>query len=333
MRRRIIGIAITGVVLYGVAPAILQVFDAFDRIHTIKPWWWLAMVVTQALGLLCFAQVQRVALHTRDWFTVVTSNLASGALSRVVPGGAATAAALQFQMLARGPVNRATAVTGLTAGSLLLLATLAALPLLALPAVIGGVHVPRTLLNASAVGLALFAALFALGFALLRSEGVVDRIARAVTWVACRLPGRDEPPQRLAERLRDQRNLVRRALGERWVAAVAAAAGRWLFDFLTLQAALAAVGAHPRLSLALIAYSTAQLLAQIPLTPGGLGVVEAGMTGTLVLIGVGGGAAAIATLAYRLASYWLQLPVGLVAWILHRRRYGSEAAQVASPAS
>src|SRR4051794_37732692 len=240
MRRRVIGIAITGVVLYGVAPAVLEVFGAYDRIHTIKPWWWLAMVVTQAAGIACFCQVQRVALHTRDWFTVATSNLASGALGRVVPGGAATAAALQFQMLARGPIERATAVTGLTAGSLLLLATLAALPLLALPAVIGGGHVPRSLLNASLVCLRLFAALFALGYVLLRSDRAVNRIARFVAWGACRVPGRDTPPERLAERLREQRDLVRQALGERWPVALAAAAGRWLFDFLTLQSALVA---------------------------------------------------------------------------------------------
>jgi uncharacterized protein (TIRG00374 family) len=61
----------------------------------------------------------------------------------------------------------------------------------------------------------------------------------------------------------------------------------------------------------------------VPLTPGGLGIVEAGMTGTLALAGVPAGAAAIATLAYRLASYWLPLPAGAVAWIVHRRRFGS----------
>jgi uncharacterized protein (TIRG00374 family) len=211
----------------------------------------------------------------------------------------------------------------------LLLGTLAALPVLALPAVIGGVHVPRTLLNASLVGLALFAALFAIGFVLLHSDAAVERIGRAVTWVMSKLPGRDAPAD-IGDRLRRQRDLVRGTLGAHWARALAAAAGRWLFDFLTLVAALAAVGEHPPLALALIAYCAAQLLAQFPITPGGLGIVEAGMTGTLVLIGVSGGAAALATLAYRLVSYWLQLPAGLVGWILHRRRYGPTTAQVAS---
>ena len=92
--------------------------------------------------------------------------------------------------------------------------------------------------------------------------------------------------------------------------------------------AITAVGASPRFSLVLLAYVAAQLLAQIPLTPGGIGVVEAGLTATLVLAGVSGGDAAVATLAYRLVSYWLMLPAGLIAWIIHRRRLA-----VAAPAS
>ena len=65
------------------------------------------------------------------------------------------------------------------------------------------------------------------------------------------------------------------------------------------------------------------LLGMIPLTPGGLGFVEAGLTGLLVLTGISAGDAAAATLAYRLVSYWLPLPAGVVAWILARRRYGT----------
>jgi hypothetical protein len=51
--------------------------------------------------------------------------------------------------------------------------------------------------------------------------------------------------------------------------------------------------------------------------------VEAGLTGTLALAGVGAGAAVVATLAYRLVSFWLPIPAGAVAAIVHRRRYGT----------
>ena len=91
--------------------------------------------------------------------------------------------------------------------------------------------------------------------------------------------------------------------------ALVAAVGRWAFDYLALLAALRAVGAEPDPSLVLLAYVAAQLLGTIPLTPGGLGFVEAGLTGLLRAAGVDGGDAIVATLAYRLVSFWLPLPV------------------------
>jgi uncharacterized protein (TIRG00374 family) len=106
--------------------------------------------------------------------------------------------------------------------------------------------------------------------------------------------------------------------------------GKWLLDLFTLMAALGAVGSRPPLIPVMLAYCTSQLLAQIPVTPGGLGFVEAGLTATLTLAGVGAADAVLATLAYRLFSYWLPLPVGLVAALAHQRRYcaGGSAASL-----
>jgi len=56
-----------------------------------------------------------------------------------------------------------------------------------------------------------------------------------------------------------------------------AAVGNTGFDHLALLCALRAVGATPRPSLVVLAYAASELLALIPLTPGGLGFVEAGL--------------------------------------------------------
>ena len=63
------------------------------------------------------------------------------------------------------------------------------------------------------------------------------------------------------------------------------------------------------------------MLGMVPFTPGGLGFVEAGLTGLLALAGVAAGAAVVATLAYRLASFWLPIPAGPAAYWLFRRRF------------
>jgi uncharacterized protein (TIRG00374 family) len=97
------------------------------------------------------------------------------------------------------------------------------------------------------------------------------------------------------------------------------------------------VGSHPRPSLVLVAYAIAGLLGMIPLTPGGLGIVEAGLTGLLVLAEVNSSQAVLATLTYRIASYWAPLVAGPIAYGLFRYRYRSRPAfpqaSVAGPAA
>ncbi len=226
-------------------------------------------------------------------------------------------------MLVQAGVAPAEVGIGLTAGALLLLGALAGLPLLALPAVLLGRHIPDGLLQAGAIGLAVFVVLFVIGALLFANDGVLRAIGRGLRAADRKLRRRHAPGDELPERLLYERDLLRRSLGRARARAVASAAGRWIFDFLSLYAALLAVGARPSLSVALLAYCAAQLLGQIPLTPGGLGVVEAG-PGTLALAAVPAGPAALATLTYRLASYWLPLPIGLFVWIVHHRRYGEE---------
>lgn len=319
--RRLLALGLAAVVLYGAAPAVLAVLGAYRRLRDVDLAWWVVVVAMSAAGTWCMCALQRLALHGASWFPVVTSQLAGSAFSKVVPGGSAAAGAMQGRMLVQSGLSRTAIATGLTAAGLLLLVALAGLPLLALPAVLFGKRIPDGLLQAAGIGLAVFAALFTLGALLLISDRVLGVLARAGQAFDRRLR-RGRAAAALPERLFGERALLRTSLGAAWPRAVATAAGRWIFDFLALYAALLAVGARPPLYVALLAYGAAQLLGQLPLTPGGLGVVEAGLTGTLALAGTPAASAALATLAYRLASYWLPLPVGLAAWIWHRRRYG-----------
>jgi uncharacterized protein (TIRG00374 family) len=64
----------------------------------------------------------------------------------------------------------------------------------------------------------------------------------------------------------------------------------------------------------LLAYVLSLALALVPVTPGGLGFVEAGLTSILVLAGVSSDQAVLGTLLYRLFSFWLPIPLGVLAW-------------------
>jgi uncharacterized protein (TIRG00374 family) len=313
-------LAITAISLYVVAPSLLDLFDSFGRLTTIKPWWFAALALCQAASLACLWRLQQLALRPVRLEPVITSQLAGNALAKIAPGGGAVGAALQYRMLVAAGVDRQRAVGALTAVNVIVFAAVLALPVLSIPTLIRG-GVSHTLLQLAVVGILLFALLTALSVVLVVYDRPLIWIGVKVQRLINRWRRRQGRPPRkgLPGRLLGERDRILEAFGPRWKAATAATAGRWLFDYLTLLAALAAVDAHPRPGLVLLAFCGGQILAQIPLTPGGLGFVEAGLTGMLALAGVSAGASVVATLAYRLFSYWLPLPLGLAGAVAHRR--------------
>ena len=324
LRRTAFWLAITGISLYLVAPSLLDTLGSWRDLERIDWLWFPAMLVLQAGGFACIWALQRMALLRARWPDVIESQLAGNALGKIAPAGGALGAALQYRMLVEAGLERGRAVAGITAVNLLTFAVVLALPVLAIPTFFRG-SVDRNLVEATLIGVGVFALLSGAAVALLAFDRPLELIARAVQSARNRIRRGSAPLRLLPERLQRERNRLLATLGPQWKQAVIATVGRWAFDYATLLAALAAVGAHPRPSLVLLAFCAAQVLAQIPVTPGGLGFVEAGLTAMLTLAGVGAGSAVLATLAYRLFAYWLQLPAGLVGFALHKRRYARRA--------
>ena len=271
--------------------------------------------------LQCTFALQRLALRTRAWFPVVTSQLAGNAITLIMPGGAAVGAAVQFRMLAISGSDTGSTVGGLAAFSLLGVGGLLALPVFALPVILLGSPTSRGLVNTAVLGAVAFVVFAAFGAVVLAYDAPLRWAGRTVqrlrNWVLRKRP----PLAGLDESLMAQRNEIRAVLGRQWWQALLLSAGRLAFDYLCLLAALRATGSHPRPSLILVAYAAAGIIGMIPITPGGLGIVEASLTGLLVLAEVNSSQAVLATLTYRLASYWAPLVAGPIAYGLFQIRY------------
>jgi uncharacterized protein (TIRG00374 family) len=236
-------------------------------------------------------------------------------------------------MLSTAGFDTDAAVSGLAAISFIGVAALLGLPLFAAPAMIAGIRVSPGLAHAALIGLAgfvLFAGLGALVLATDRPLATAGRVAQKVwNWLT---RGR-HPVTGLDQRLLADRDAIRTVLGEHWRKALLLTTGRLAFDYGCLLAALHATTSSPQPALALLAYAAAGILALLPITPGGLGIVEAGLSSLLILAGVHPANAVLATLAYRLASYWLPLVSGLPAYLLFRRHYARAAQKRAASGS
>ena len=109
----------------------------------MDPWWFTAAVAAEIAHFTCTFALQRLALRTRAWFPVITSQLAGNAITLIVPGGAAVGAAVQFRMLAASGRDTNSTVGGLAAFSLLGVGGLLALPAFTLPVILLGAPTSR----------------------------------------------------------------------------------------------------------------------------------------------------------------------------------------------
>jgi uncharacterized protein (TIRG00374 family) len=320
---RLIALVITGLALYVVFPSLSRVIGAWPELSTLSPAWLVGALAAEVAAFTCNFGLQRLVLRTNGWFAVVTAGLVGNSVTAVLPGGDAAGAGVQFRMLAGAGIDAGNAAGGLTAASLLGIGGLFALPIFALPAIAGGLSVQPGLSHAALLGLAGFVLFVMAGIVVLAIDKPLRVIGRTLQWIWNKTLGRHKKASDLDTKLLDQRDQIRSVLGKDWRRAVLLVGGRLGFDYLCLLCALRATGAHPDASLVLLAYAAAQIVALVPITPGGLGIVEASLTGLLVLAGVSGQKAVVATLAYRLASYWLPLLAGVLAYPVYRRRYRS----------
>jgi uncharacterized membrane protein YbhN (UPF0104 family) len=99
---------------------------------------------------------------------------------------------------------------------------------------------------------------------------------------------------------------------------VAGSLGYWAFDNAVLWACFRAFGESPPIALVLMGYLIGQLGGLLPI-PGGIGGIEGGLIGTLIVYGLPAAATAAAVLAYRVILFWLPLVLGGVAFAALRR--------------
>ncbi|MDH3293052.1 MAG: YbhN family protein [Acidimicrobiia bacterium] len=316
-----IGLAAAAVALYFMQDQLRDLLSSSPRLRTIRPGWFAVMFVLELASFACLWWLTRIVLPRVSWFVAASSQLVSNAVSRVIPGGAATGGAIYYRMLSSAGVDSAKAGGALAVTSVMTTAALVAIPAVAGLMALLGAPIPESLLPAAVAGAVMFVVLLAVGAVAIsfsRPLRVAEAAFRAIVEVCGRLVDR---PWSVGEgRFMDERDRLVEVVGSRWPAVITASAGKWAFDYLTLIAALYSVGAEPRLSLVLIAYAGAQVLGMIPITPGGLGFVEVGLYSLLIISGISAQDASLATIAYRLLSWWVPIVTGFGAWLLFVRR-------------
>ncbi len=306
---------------------------ALSVLGSVNPYFLVAAFVFEAIALAVYAQLTQLLLPREvrpSWPIVFGTVLASTGVNHVVPGGAATTAAVDFRLLGAAGVPRDTLgiALGLQAvGSAVVLNAILWIALVvSIPT--SGIHLIYA--TAAAVGAVIILAFTAAVLSLRRGrDAFADRMVRLGGRIprinAHRVRSAVENAARQIDTLADDRGKLATVL--------ALAAANWLFDAAALWITLRAFGTSPGINGLLVAYGLANVMAAIPISPGGLGVVEAILIPTLVGFGTPATEASVGVIGYRLIGFWLPIPIGAMAYAAvsratgKRRRFRTEIDQ------
>ena len=304
------------VFVYFGLPALTNARNALNKLSEVRTTFLLVGFALQVLSLAAYAQLTRAALPPGSISigTLFRIQLTTKAITNVVPGGSAAGSAMGYRMITLAGVPGAEAGFGLVAasvGSAVLLNVILWLTLLvSIPAAgFRPIYVTMAL-----AGVILLAAFGAIVMALIRGQQQAERAVRALAR-RTRFLNEDRMGalvERLASRLREllaDPPLMRRVAV--WATA------NWLLDAASLWLILRAFGTTARLDSLLVAFCIANISAVIPITPGGLGVLDATLVAMLALFGYGN-TAGLAVPLYRVAQYFLPIPVGFVTYLTLR---------------
>jgi uncharacterized protein (TIRG00374 family) len=318
--RRIVKLLLFALVVHlFVIPQIGGARKALDVLSSVNPLLLAGAVVLEAASFLAYARMTQLLLpaERRPGLGVTFGAvMASTGINHVVPGGAATTAAVNYRLLGRAgvPADELGFALGTQAiGSAVVLNVMLWIALLAsIPA--SGFH--PLYATAAAVGAVLIGIFAAAVASMLRGR---EALANRVAHVLGRLPRvKAESVREVMLGLADQLQQLSRDR-QRLRIVIGMAAANWLLDAAALWVVLAAFGSRPNIIGLMVAYGLANVMAAVPVSPGGLGVIEAILIPTLVGFGTPRAEASIGVVVYRLVNFWLPIPVGAASYVAVER--------------
>jgi uncharacterized protein (TIRG00374 family) len=283
-----------------------------------------ALEVGSALSL---AQVYRTSVQgvgeKIPYLKSLRISMGTFAIGRILPGGGAASAVFAARQLVAAGFDGALATTAVVLAGALSMAVLGAVVSAGAVASLFRGDLPGIYLVIMSSVLGIFLAFIVLAYKALKSPAIRARALHAVERIARTLHLRMDLSEwrtsieEIAAEPPDRKDLARIVI---WSSA------NWLFDSAALWVIFLGLGYRMHVGVLLVGYGVANLVTALPLTPGGLGFVEAGLSGTYTAFGAPASIAVVAVLGYRLVSYWLPVLAGVPAYFgAIRRPVGRDA--------
>ncbi len=313
--RRALAVAVLIAAVVAASTQTKRLEQGADLLENIR-WGWLVVAIAFELAsLVVFARLQRWLLHAGGvrlgFGALFEITLAGNSLAVTLPGGAAWAAVFAYEQLRRRGADRVLAEwVILVAGAL---SSFALFCILASGIWVAGSQGPVASLRWLAAALAAIPVVAAAVGLVVRYSPRARARGSALLASTERLVPRGNRAADLLGLFWSRVRRVRPGLTG-WLVAFVLAMANWLCNCATLVACTLALGAHVHWRGVLVAYALAQISASLPITPGGIGVVEGSLTFALIAYGQSASEAVAIVLLYRIVSFWGVVPLGWISW-------------------
>jgi uncharacterized protein (TIRG00374 family) len=315
LRRLAILLVLALIVEYLVIPELVGASKDLYLLARLNLWWMIAGLILEGLSLFCYALLNQVLLPAEgrpSLSRLFRIDLSAAAIAHVIPAGTLGSAGVGYQLFtAEGVPGTDVGVMMATKGMgstvvlnvLLWIALVISIPLSGFQPIYATVAI---------VGAVMLALLGVLIFGITRGQKRATEISRAI---GQRIPG--VGADRLEHIAQEATASIRRLATNRSVLiwSLSWAALNWLLDAASLWCFIAAFGGYANPVGLFAAYGVANVVGAIPLTPGGLGIIDTLTPFLLVGFGLTRSVATLGVLAWRLVNFWLPIPTGAIAYV------------------
>ena len=317
----IVGLVIMVAIFAVLFPHFADYQQALTQLAEMPNIWIAALIIAGLVNIVVYPFTALAAIPHIGYRAAFVERQAGFLVSNIIPGGGAVAVGTQYGILARYGVSTASAAAAVSADAVWTYLLTLGFPSIAVVLLVIEGRSTAGFALAAGIGLAVVIVSLVVIIMTLRSEEGAMRIARlAQRPVSATYRRFKRTAPDLSSVLLEFHKHASAMVATRWRQLTVTNLAAQLAPMLVLLCALAGLGAYPDpLTLVEIfaAYSVALLLTSFPITPGGLGTVDAALVALLVAFGVDSSTAIAADLVWRIVWFLPQLLVGLGAMGLY----------------
>jgi uncharacterized protein (TIRG00374 family) len=326
--RRVLGglvsLALILFIFIGVIPQFASYSQAWTAIQKMAPGWWIAILAAATVNQISFVwPYQAVLEHLRFRHGFIETQTTT-AISNTVPAGGAVAIGMTFRMFESFSFSNLAISTAVVATGIWNLAFKFGLPIVAVILLVVTGQNTGGAIPAAVVGVVIIVVSGLVLWLTFRSEASAHHIGRlgdrVLNWAVhfFHKPPSDRIERSLLHFRQETNDIVHR---RGWLLTWAVLASQMAVFVLVLFCARAVGIPQSQVSFlaVLLSFAVARLAGAIPVTPGGLGTVDAAFIGMLTAFGANSSVALAADLVWRATTYFPPIFIGIVTYLIWAR--------------